>query len=275
MYDICIIYKGVIIMSFGEKLFTLRKSKGLSQEALAEKLNTSRQAISKWENDQGYPETEKLLMIGNIFEVSMDYLLKDSIEVNKDQEEGYYVSKEFAEGYLINQRKMAKYIGFGLFLITLSIVPYFIFKQNPELYLIPTIILATVGIGTCISTSFIEENQYKILKQEPLLFDEKYLKELTVRYESVKRRYGVIMLFGTCLFVAGLLTFGIERNYLSSYSLEDYHAIVVCVIGVGLYIFIYTTSIIESHKLLAENEEYVKKLIFKLRRKARKKIDEF
>lgn len=67
-------------MTFGEKLFKLRKEKGLSQEALAEKVNTTRQAISKLENGQGFPETEKLLMIGNIFEVSIDYLLKDSAE---------------------------------------------------------------------------------------------------------------------------------------------------------------------------------------------------
>lgn len=46
-------------MNFGEKLFSLRKEKGLSQEALAEQLNTSRQAVSKWENNQGYPETAK------------------------------------------------------------------------------------------------------------------------------------------------------------------------------------------------------------------------
>lgn len=45
-------------MEFGEKLFKLRKEKGFSQETLAEKLNTSRQAISKWENGQGFPETE-------------------------------------------------------------------------------------------------------------------------------------------------------------------------------------------------------------------------
>ena len=63
-------------MNFGEKLFSLRKEKGLSQEALAEQLNTSRQAVSKWENDQGYPETEKLLMLANLFEVSVDYLLR-------------------------------------------------------------------------------------------------------------------------------------------------------------------------------------------------------
>ena len=46
-------------MNFGEKLFKLRKEKGLSQEALADQLGTTRQAVSKWENNQGYPETEK------------------------------------------------------------------------------------------------------------------------------------------------------------------------------------------------------------------------
>lgn len=48
-------------MTFGEKLSKLRKEKGLSQELLAEQLGTSRQAISKWENHQGFPEIEKLL----------------------------------------------------------------------------------------------------------------------------------------------------------------------------------------------------------------------
>lgn len=67
-------------MTFGEKLFKLRKDKGFSQEALAEQLNTTRQAISKWENNQVYPETDKLLMLSNIFEVSVDSLLKENAE---------------------------------------------------------------------------------------------------------------------------------------------------------------------------------------------------
>ena len=67
-------------MTFGERLFKLRKEKGLSQESLAEQLNTTRQAISKWENNQGYPETEKLLMLSNIFGVSVDSLLKENTE---------------------------------------------------------------------------------------------------------------------------------------------------------------------------------------------------
>ena len=75
-------------MTFGEKLFHLRKEKGLSQEALAEQVGTTRQAISKWENDQGFPETEKLLQLSNIFEISIDYLLKDEQSSNTVSEGG-------------------------------------------------------------------------------------------------------------------------------------------------------------------------------------------
>lgn len=60
-----------------EKLYELRKNRGLSQEQLAEKLNVSRQAVSKWESGTAFPETEKLIIISNYFGVSVDYLLKD------------------------------------------------------------------------------------------------------------------------------------------------------------------------------------------------------
>lgn len=60
-------------MNLGEKIFKLRKEKGFSQEVLAEKLGTTRQAVSKWENNQGFPETEKLMQLSNIFEVSVDF----------------------------------------------------------------------------------------------------------------------------------------------------------------------------------------------------------
>ena len=90
-------------MTFGEKLYKLRKEKGLSQEALAEQVNTTRQAISKWENNQGFPETEKLMIISNIFEVSIDYLLKDSEEPPQSSIDGYYVSREKAEAWILHE----------------------------------------------------------------------------------------------------------------------------------------------------------------------------
>ena len=66
-------------MTFGEKLYTLRKSSGLSQEQLAEKCSVTRQSVSKWELGQGYPETEKLLILCRVLDVNLDYLLRDEI----------------------------------------------------------------------------------------------------------------------------------------------------------------------------------------------------
>lgn len=64
-------------MALSEKLYSLRKKSGLSQEQLAEKLNVSRQAVSKWETGQSVPESDKLVAISDFFDVSLDYLMKD------------------------------------------------------------------------------------------------------------------------------------------------------------------------------------------------------
>lgn len=68
-------------MSFAEKILSLRTAARLSQEGLAEKLDVSRQAVSKWESGVTLPETEKLIYISNMFGVSLDYLLKDDIAI--------------------------------------------------------------------------------------------------------------------------------------------------------------------------------------------------
>lgn len=65
-------------MHFSEKLLTLRKASNLTQEQLAEKLDVSRQSISKWESGQATPELEKIVAISTIFDVTTDYLLKSS-----------------------------------------------------------------------------------------------------------------------------------------------------------------------------------------------------
>ena len=66
-------------MKFGDKLLELRKKNGLSQEELAEKLGVSRQSVSKWESNQTYPETDKIIQVANLFDCSMDDLINDKI----------------------------------------------------------------------------------------------------------------------------------------------------------------------------------------------------
>ena len=63
-------------MTIEERIQELRKGKGLSQEQLADVLGVSRQAVSKWESGQSLPEIEKLLAMSELFEVTVDYILK-------------------------------------------------------------------------------------------------------------------------------------------------------------------------------------------------------
>ncbi len=73
-------------MKLSEKIVELRKLNGMTQEELASICNVSRQSISKWEADIALPATEKLLILGNLFHVSMDVLLKDELIINATSE---------------------------------------------------------------------------------------------------------------------------------------------------------------------------------------------
>lgn len=67
-------------MNLNQKISQLRNDNNWSQEELAEKLNVSRQSVSKWESGQAKPDLDKIIALSNIFDVSTDYLLKDDNE---------------------------------------------------------------------------------------------------------------------------------------------------------------------------------------------------
>ena len=70
-------------MNIADRIQSLRKTKGLSQEQLAEKIGVSRQSVSKWESEQSLPDIDRIILISEFFEVTTDYLLK-GIESQKE-----------------------------------------------------------------------------------------------------------------------------------------------------------------------------------------------
>ena len=74
-------------MSLGERIYGLRTAKNLSQDLLAEMLNVSRQSVSKWENNNTVPDLDKLLKLSEIFEVSLDELVKGEEKAEGRKEE--------------------------------------------------------------------------------------------------------------------------------------------------------------------------------------------
>ena len=84
-------------MTIGERIAEERKKKGMTQEDMAEKLNLSRQAISKWESGSSFPDTENLLKLTLLFSVSVDYLLKGEMVEEKNGEEEKITKERHSE----------------------------------------------------------------------------------------------------------------------------------------------------------------------------------
>ena len=108
-------------MSISVKIKQLRKSNGLSQEQLAEKLDVSRQAISKWESGASFPDVEKMVIISELFKVSTDYLMKDenTVEFGGDAQQCVQVPKKL---YImdINKRKLSAFDEFAVEMLSSS-----------------------------------------------------------------------------------------------------------------------------------------------------------
>ena len=113
-------------MILADKIIRLRKKNGWSQEELADKMNVSRQAVSKWESAQRIPDLEKILQLGTLFGVTTDYLLKDEIEeeeFSNDDSSDTTVKKisiEEANTYLEQRKRASWRIALATFLCILS-----------------------------------------------------------------------------------------------------------------------------------------------------------
>lgn len=162
-------------------------------------------------------------------------------------------------------------MGFGLF--TLAFEPYFILGKSSVLGVLLIIVIATLGIISFATLGF-DQAQYTVLKKEILLFDSNYFKELAGKYESFKRRNSGIIVVGAGLLAVGLLGFGLEKK-LDMRVLVPYYPIFVVLIAIGLYISVRTLTVLSAYQLLVENNEHTNRIGFKLKQKAKKKLDDF
>ena len=164
-------------MTFGEKIQKLRKEAAMSQEELAYQLDVSRQAVSKWERDNGYPETEKIVRMSKLFSVSLDYLLNEEDSEKPEigpEERGLYVSRETANGFLAyHKRKMMKVgAAVGLFIGSLSLAFW-----DAEINMIIFMAVVILALILLISVR-LADDPYSRLWKESLVFDKAVKSEL-------------------------------------------------------------------------------------------------
>ena len=130
-------------MTLGEKIARQRKELNYTQEQLADILGVSRQSISKWESDIAYPETDKLIELGKLFDCSMDYLLKEEItEKDGVQTSGFTKKVEEIRRKVMTEKnkgkvkKILKIIGIILAVVLtidiISMILYFFVLGTPN-----------------------------------------------------------------------------------------------------------------------------------------------
>ena len=126
-------------MTLGEKIARQRKELNYTQEQLADILGVSRQSISKWESDIAYPETDKLIELGKLFDCSMDYLLKEEItEKDGVQTSGFTEKVEKIRRKVMTEKtkKILKIIGIILAVVLtidiISMILYFFVLGTPN-----------------------------------------------------------------------------------------------------------------------------------------------
>ena len=213
-------------------------------------------------------------MLFNVFEVSIDFLLKDEKTEKGAGEKGYYVSREMAVGYIANEKKTCKYFGTGCALFDLAGIPYIAFQRAAALeLLLGTSVFILAGIISIVLSMFISKDEYKVLKKEMLLFDYDFLKRLTAEHLSLKKKYVIAAILCTVLFIAGLLILAVTVRGIFPWT--DYRIFVFLALAVGAFGVIYSAGVMEAYEILVHNENYSNSLWFKMKRKLRAKIDKW
>ena len=173
-------------MILADKIVSLRKKAGWSQEELAEKLGVTRQSVSKWEGAQSVPDMDKVVTMSRLFGVTTDYLLKDELEEESpcaaaDDEEPSLrrVTMEQASAYLALRKAAAPKIAAATALCIISPVTLILLSGMSEVQRFGISENAAAGIGLCVLLGLVaiavsiflrtaaQVREFKFLEEEP------------------------------------------------------------------------------------------------------------
>ncbi len=265
-------------MIFADKLIELRRKSGWTQEELSEKMDVSRQSIAKWEGAQSIPELSKIIKLSELFGVSTDYLLKDSMETvelvedGKDETAYRRVSMEEANSFLSSRKKAALPIAIGTMLCVLSPICVLILSalsENP-VYGISEGIAAGVGMCTLfilvaiavvifISTGN-KNSQYEYLEKE--IIDTEYGVEGMVKERrlSFKSTYDTSNIIGTlfCILAVIPIFIGIIFDENNDILIISMFAVLLALVSIGLLFFIKAGVVWASFEKLLQDGDFSK-----------------
>lgn len=177
-------------MILADKIVSLRKKAGWSQEELAEQLGVTRQSVSKWEGAQSVPDMDKVVQMSRLFGVTTDYLLKDEIEEQAaalvEESPLRRVTMGQAADYLARRRAAAPKVAFAVLLCIVSPVTLLLLAAMSEVQRFPISGNAAAGIGLCVMLVLLSVAVSIFLRADADVRDYRFLEE-----EPFETEYGV------------------------------------------------------------------------------------
>ncbi len=266
-------------MILADKIIELRKKNGWSQEELAEQLDVSRQAVSKWESAQAIPDMVRIVRMSELFGVSTDYLLKDDAEraepaADVDYPDSFVrtVTLQEANAFLDTRLYNAGRVAIGVMLCILSPILLIYLSGAMDLGRLPLSEMQAVGIGLVVLlalvgaavaifiTSGLRSSRYEYLEKEPI--DTLYGVDGMVRSrrDEFQPTYGRQLTIGVVLCVISALPifFALFINGEDEYLQIVAVCALLALVAIGVLLIVRSGLIWDSFKILLEEGDYTR-----------------
>lgn len=265
-------------MILADKIIQERKKNGWSQEELADKLEVTRQSVSKWESAQSVPDLQRILQMSQLFGVSTDYLLKDEIEekeMTSSVEDAEYslrkVSMEEANAFLELKWKHASRIAWAVFMCIISPICLIVMAGAADQQIIRISENAAAGIGlVCLLllvasavAIFIfcgnETKEYEYLKNEMIDTEYGVTGMVKERKQQFAQRYAIYNVLGAMCCILGVLPIFIaliftENDFIMCATV----GLLLLIVAIGVMFFVKAGIIQESYEKLLQEGEYTR-----------------
>ena len=261
-------------MRMMDKIMMLRKSKGWSQEELAEKLEVTRQSVSKWESGQSVPDLERIVRMSALFGVTTDALLKDEEEVAAaeradDEPPVRHVDMEEAQRFFAMKERHVPKVAGGVFGCIVSFLPLILLTAAQDAGGIALTENAAGGIGLCAMfivlalavTAFVlcgmRAKPYEYLEKEELAVEAEVLQLAKAKQAEMREHYVRTNALAVCLCILSLLPL-----FICLCVTENTFALLCCMwlmlicIGIAVMLFIRVGEPWSACKVLLQEDDY-------------------
>ncbi|MBR1592866.1 MAG: helix-turn-helix transcriptional regulator [Ruminococcus sp.] len=254
-------------MILADKIIELRKKAGLSQEELAEKINVSRQAVSKWESMQSTPDINKILSLSQIFGVSTDYLLKDDVNdaeicIADDNDTTLRkVSLSEANKFLSANTNHAFYLALGIALCIICAAPVIfvdaLFPALSDLSVIPMFMLVAAGVALIVLSNKIIR-PFRYLGRENI--ETEYgvsgmIKEKKDSFTPIHIRDTIVGIVLCIMSVTAPVIFEQIKSRSETFS-EIGAALMLVIVAAGVFLIVRASATNKGYLKILEEEQY-------------------